>query len=114
MAHTVAAAATAAARWRRDAEAFSSSIHTSAGMTNDRAVMRVRQAAAVISPTSAPLTSDGSRRHLTNAHAENVTVAMNTSSRQPSTDQEIRSYSIATSNANAIPAILERSAVPRR
>src|SRR5215831_4321591 len=88
--------------------------HMNPGTTNDSAVMRVKQAAAVETPSRMALRRDGSRWHCTNAHAENVTVAMNTSSRQPSTDHEMSSYSIATRNDSTTPAARESRAEPRR
>src|SRR3954471_3450203 len=113
-AHTANAMAEAVDLRRRVSELPSTSSHANAGSTNDNAVIRVRHAIAVVIPATAAFLIDRSRRHRTSAHAEKVTVAMKTSSRHPSTDQEMRSYSTATIAAIAIPAARDNITVPRR
>jgi hypothetical protein len=81
---------------------------------NDKAVIRVRQAPAAIVPTRSAFCGDGSRRHRTNAHADKTTVAMNRSSRQPSTDHEISSYSTANRSDTAKPAARDTTTAPSR
>src|SRR3954451_1772873 len=108
------AAAPALSRWRRASEPPSTTSQKRAGTMNDSAVIRVRQAPAAIAPTRMAFFGDGSRRHLTNAHAEKTTIAMNKSSRQPSTDHEITSYSIANKSETARPAARDTTAAARR
>src|SRR6187549_3357150 len=114
MVHRSAAATVIHARLIRFWPRGATSSHANAGTTNDSAVIRVRQAAAVAMARNTAFFLDGLRCKRTNAAAENVTVAMNTSSRHPSADHEINSYSRATMSDSTTAAGRGSIAAPSR
>src|SRR5262249_23652898 len=109
-----AAAVAMRARCQRVSPPPSTINHANPGTANDSAVIRVRHAAAVATPRKMAFLREGSRWQRTKAHAENVTVAMNPSSRHPTTDHEISSYSIATINDSTTPAARDSITPPTR
>ena len=109
-----AAIAAARARARRSGRGASTIDHSRAGMANESAVMRVRDAAASRTPSRAAFRARGSRRIRTNAHALNVTTHANRSSRQPPFDQSMTAQSIAKASAAKSPIGGENAVAPSR
>ena len=81
---------------------------------NVMAVMRVRQDRPQRAAGQERVPNDGRARSRSSAHTEKRIVAVNVSSRQPSTPHVTISSSVAVSSAASRPASGDRNAAPTR